>query len=127
MKNDDINRYCLAKTGAYEDHPFGEIPVCYKVCGKLFLQLYPILENNKISVSCEPMMADFYRTQFPGVVVPGYHCPNRLKPYMNTVYLNRNVDYSLIFKMIDHSYKRVVDKLTRAEKARLNENEEVSI
>lgn len=43
MKNNDISRYCLAKPDAYEDFPFGEIPVYYKVCGKLFLQLYPML------------------------------------------------------------------------------------
>jgi predicted DNA-binding protein (MmcQ/YjbR family) len=127
MTNDDISRYCLAKPGAYEDFPFGEIPVCYKVCGKLFLQLYPIVGNHKITVSCEPMLADFYRAQYPGVVVPGYHCPNRLKPYMNTVYLNMSVDDLLIFEMIDHSYKRVVNKLTRREKAKLSEIMEDSI
>lgn len=127
MKNDDISRYCLAKPGAYEDFPFGEIPVCYKVCGKLFLQLYPMLKNHKITISCEPMLANFYRAQYPGIVVPGYHCPDRLKPYMNTVYLNRDVDDYLIFKMIDHSYKRVADKLPRLEKARLSELKEDSI
>ncbi|MFA9380569.1 MAG: MmcQ/YjbR family DNA-binding protein [Acetanaerobacterium sp.] len=127
MKNSDISGYCLAKPGAYEDFPFGAIPVCYKVCGKLFLQLYPMLENHKITVSCEPMLADFYRTQYPGVVAPGYHCPNRIKPYMNTVFLNKVVCDSLIFEMIDHSYRRVVDKLTRLEKAGLSEMAEDSI
>ncbi len=120
MENDDISRYCLAKPGAYEDHPFGEIPVCYKVCGKLFLQLYPTKRNHKITVGCEPMLAGFYRMQYPGIVVPGYHCPDRIKPYMNTVYLNMDVDDSLVFKMIDHSYKRVADKLTSREKERLS-------
>lgn len=127
MKNNDISRYCLAKPGAYEDFPFGIVPVCYKVCGKLFLQLYPTEENHKITVSCEPILADFYRMQYPGIVVPGYHCPNRIKPYMNTVYLNMDVDDSLIFRMIDHSYKRVADKLTHCEKARLSEIMEDSI
>lgn len=127
MENNDISRYCLAKPGAYEDYPFGEIPVCYKVCGKLFLQLYPMERNHKITVSCEPMLADFYRMQYPGIVVHGYHCPNRLKPYMNTVYLNMDVDDLLIFKMIDHSYKRVVNKLTRPEKASLSEITEDNI
>lgn len=122
LNNDDIRHYCLAKTGAYEDFPFGEIPVCFKVCGKLFLQLYPQPENHKITVSCEPMLADFYRQQYPGVVVPGYHCPDRLKPYMNTVYLNRGLEDTLILEMIDHSYKTVVNKLPRREQAALTEN-----
>jgi predicted DNA-binding protein (MmcQ/YjbR family) len=121
MTNDHISRYCLAKLGAYEDFPFGIIPVCYKVRGKLFLQLYPTRENHKITVGCEPMLADLYRAQYPGIVVPGYHCPNRLKPYMKTVYLNRDIHDMMIFEMIDHSYKRVVNKLTRCERASLGE------
>lgn len=51
--------------------------------------------------------------------MPGYHCPGRLKPYMNTVYLNKDVNDTLIFRMIDHSYDRVVNKLTRREIAEL--------
>lgn len=116
MINKQITAYCLSKTGAYEDYPFGEIPICYKVCGKLFLQLYPMPDNNKITVSCELMLADFYRQQYPGVVVPGYHCPDRLKPHMNTVYLNKAVNDAMVFDMIDHSYDRVVNKLTHREK-----------
>jgi predicted DNA-binding protein (MmcQ/YjbR family) len=75
MVNKQITDYCLAKPGAYADFPFGEIPVCYKVCGRLFLQLYPVPDNNKITISCEPMPADFYRQLYPGVVMPGYHFP----------------------------------------------------
>ena len=119
MVNKQISDYCLSKPGAYEDFTFGEIPICYKVCGKLFLQLYPMPDNNKITISCEPMLADFYRQLYPGVVMPGYHCPDRLKPHMNTVYLNKDVNDTMIFKMIDHSYDRVVIKLTRREKAEL--------
>ena len=125
MVNEQITAYCLSKPGAYEDFPFGEIPICYKVCGKLFLQLYPVWGNNKITISCEPMMAGLYRQQYPGAVIPGYHCPGRLKPHMNTVYLNKDVNDEIIFKMIDHSYSRVVHKLTRREKAELHKLSEV--
>jgi len=127
MVNKQISDYCLSKPGAYKDFPFGEIPICYKVWGKLFLQLYPMADNNKITISCEPMQADFYRQQYPGVVMPGYHCPGRLKPHMNTVYLNKDVNDAMIFKMIDHSYDRVVNKLTRREKAELYKISEGSI
>ena len=121
MTNDDISRYCMAKPGAYEDFPFGPVPVCYKVCGGLFVQLYPIRINHKITVSCDPLLAQMYRVHYPDVVVPGYHCPDRLKPYMNTVYLNMGVDDSMILEMIDHSYEYVVNKLARSEKAKLCE------
>lgn len=119
MVNEQITAYCLSKIGAYEDYPFGEIPICYKVCGKLFLQLYPMPGNHKITVSCDSMMADFYRCQYAGAVVPGYHCPRGLKPYMNTVCLNGIVEDAVIYQMIDQSYKRVVGRLPHKEREQL--------
>ncbi len=119
MTNSEITRYCFNKPGAYEDFPFGEIPVCYKVRGRLFLQLYPHPENHKITLSCEPMLAELYRAQYPDTVVPGYHCPRQLKPYMNTVYLNRDVDDATVLQMIDHSYQRAISKLPRRDQAEL--------
>ncbi len=124
MTNFEISQYCLHKPGAYEDFPFGKIPVCYKVCGKLFLQLYPHPDNHKITVACEPMLAELYRAQYPGSVVPGYHCPRQLRPYMNTIYLNKDVDDTTVLQMIDHSYRRVAAKLTRREQAELLTPEE---
>ncbi len=124
MDNWQITDYCLSKPGAYEDFPFGDIPVCYKVCGRLFLQLYPAPDNHKITVSCEPMRADQYRLQYPGDVAPGYHCPDRLKPYMNTVYLDRGVEDGVILEMIDHSYERVAGKLPRRDREGLRERTE---
>lgn len=126
MLNEQITAYCLSKSGAYEDFPFGKIPVCYKVCGRLFLQLYPLPDNHKITVSCEPMLADFYRSQYPGVVTAGYHCPGRLKPYMNTVFLNQSVMDTVIFEMIDQSYDQVVQKLTRSQRMELDRMTEAS-
>jgi predicted DNA-binding protein (MmcQ/YjbR family) len=132
MTNEQVTAHCLKKPGAYEDFPFGEMPVCYKVCGRLFLQLYPLPGDHKITVSCEPMLADFYRRQFSSaeqlhsVVTAGYHCPDRLKPYMNTVFLNQSVSDAVIFEMIDHSYDRVVQKLTRSQRAELEKAEEAN-
>jgi len=119
MTNEEIARYCLQKPGAYEDFPFGLTPACYKVCGRIFLQLYPHPEGHRITVSCERGLAEMYRARFPGDVRPGYHCPDRLKPHMNTVCLNRSVEDALVFAMIDHSYARAVSKLTRAKRVSL--------
>ena len=52
-----IKAYCLSKRGAYEDHPFGEIPVCFKLNGKIFAQLYP----DMITLKCTVDAAEFYR------------------------------------------------------------------
>ena len=41
MRLEDIKAYSLKKWKAYEDHPFGDIPICYKLNGKVFAQIYP--------------------------------------------------------------------------------------
>ena len=35
MRLEDIKAYCLNKWKAYEDYPFGDIPICYKLNGKV--------------------------------------------------------------------------------------------
>lgn len=44
------------------------------------------------------------------LVVVGYHCPDRQKPYKNTVYLNLGIEDGLIYDMIDHSYEEAVKR-----------------
>lgn len=110
--------YCKSKPGAEETRPFGEIPLVFKVRGKIFAELYPDPVNCRISLKCEPMLADLYRVQFPGSVVRGYHCPRALWPYWNTVYIDK-VPHELIIKMIDHSYAEVVKKLPKRQKLSL--------
>ncbi len=110
MNYDQIMEYCMAKTGSYQDTPFGPFPICYKVGERIFLEWYP---EEKITLRCEPMLADYYRRTYPGLVIVGYHCPDRQKPYKNTVYLNKGLDDILIFDMIDHSYQEAVKRLRK--------------
>lgn len=105
--------HCLSKPGAYTDFPFGEIPVCVKVGGRLFAQVYPKEEGRKITLNCDVMSGEFFRSLYPGVVVRGYHCPPQLAPYFNTVYLNGTVPEAELKMMIDHSYETVFRKLPR--------------
>lgn len=107
-----IKDYCLKKYGAVETHPFGDIPICYKVAGKIFAELYPLKENYKITLKCEPGLADFYRQQYKDIVVRGYHCPPMQQPYNNTIYIEK-IDEDVLLNMIDHSYERVLSKLTQ--------------
>jgi predicted DNA-binding protein (MmcQ/YjbR family) len=107
MTFEEIKGYCLTKPGAYEDCPFGPFPICFKVYNRIFLEWYP---EEKITLRCEPMLADFYRQNFPGTVIAGYHCPDRQKPFKNTVYLNQTVTDQLIYDMLDHSYEEAVKR-----------------
>lgn len=115
----DIQSYCLTKTGAFEDCPFGPFPICYKVVKRIFLEWYPA--EDKITLRCEPMLADFYRQSYPELVRVGYHCPDRQKPYKNTVLLNHGIDERLIYDMIDHSYEEAVKRLSKKERMLLEQ------
>lgn len=45
MRLEDIKAYCLNKWKAYENYPFGDIPICYKLNGKVFAQIYSKQED----------------------------------------------------------------------------------
>lgn len=72
----------------YIDYPFGEDPVCIKVHGKIFAEIYQKVDNFKITLKCEPILANYWRNQYPGIVVRGYHCPPVQQPYRNTVWVD---------------------------------------
>lgn len=105
--------YCLRKHQAYADFPFGPEPVCIKVKGKIFAEIYSRPGNYKITLKCDPLLAQVYRLQFPGVVVRGYHCPPSQQPHRNTVWVEKMED-DLLVQMIDHSYEMVVKSLPKA-------------
>ena len=113
----EILNYCLEKPGAWLDHPFGPIPHCVKVGRRLFAQLYPRPKDYKLTLNCQRDRAELYRRLYPGVVVPGYHCPSFQQPYFNTVWLNGAVAGDDLRAMIDHSYEYVLHKHTRREQA----------
>lgn len=77
-------------------YPFGDIPICYKLEGKIFAQIYPNQEDFKITLKCTADAGQFYRQVYSGVVVRGYHCPPVQQPYWNTVYLEDFPDEELL-------------------------------
>lgn len=108
----EITEYCLSKKEAYVDYPFGDIPLCFRVRKKIFAELYPSLENYKITLKCDPVLADFYRQEYPEIVVRGYHCPPVQQPYRNTIWI-AGIDSELLYDMIDHSYAQVIQTLPK--------------
>ncbi len=124
MRLEEIKKYCLNKYKAYEDYPFGDIPICYKLNGKIFAQLYPIRDDYKITLKCTYDDGQFYRAVYPGRVVRGYHCPPVQQPYWNTVYLDDFPDNELIV-MIDKAYDAVLKSFSnRVQTEILQRNDE---
>ena len=60
MLAEDIKKYCLSKHKAYEDYPFGDVPICYKLNGKIFAQLYPYEYDYKITLKCTADAGQFF-------------------------------------------------------------------
>lgn len=108
MTAEEIKAYCLQKHKAYEDHPFGDFPICCKLNGKIFAQLYP----DKITLKCTAFSGEALRQAYPGVVVRGYHCPPVQQPYWNTIYLDKFPSEELPY-MIDHAYETVLSSFSR--------------
>lgn len=121
MLPEDIRAYCLSKPLAQETHPFGEIPICYKLNGKIFAQLYPREEDYKITLKCTADVGDFYRQVYPGRVVRGYYCPPVQQPYWNTIYLDDFPDEELCY-LIDLAYKTVLERFPKKVQRELLEN-----
>lgn len=104
-----ILKFCENKPGAYVDFPFGELPICYKVKGKIFAEIYPG-EELKITLAGGAGDMDFFRITFPEAVAGGYHCPASLQPYWSTV-CAKKIPENNLFEMIEISYNRAVSKL----------------
>lgn len=103
MTIEEIKQYCKGKPEVTEEFPFGEVPICYKLNGKIFAQIYPYAHDYKITLKCTAEVGQFYRTVYSGKVVRGYHCPPIQQPYWNTVYLEDFPEDELL-NMIDLAY-----------------------
>lgn len=126
MRLEDIKAYCLNKWKACEEYPFGPIPICYKLNGKIFAQIYPTQDDFKITLKCTAEAGQFYRQVYPGVVVRGYHCPPVQQPYWNTIYMEYFPDKEL-FNMIDHGYDTVLYSFSKKVRRQILTADEIEI
>src|SRR5438132_4895404 len=105
----EFREYCLAKPKATEGTPFGETVLVFKVAGKMFalmsLDEVPATANLK----CNPDLALELRDRYEQVRA-GYHMN---KKHWNTVEIEGGIPEIELRKMIDHSYKLVIEKLPR--------------
>lgn len=106
-----IRNYCLQKPGSSEDLPFDEDTLVIRAASKIFI-LLPLDTPDRINLKCDPELAIELREKY-SAVQPGYHMN---KKHWNTVFINEDVNKKELFKMIDHSYDLVYDKLTKKEK-----------
>ena len=108
MSPDDLRRACLDRPGAAEDFPFGPQTSAFKVAGKMFALSALGSPPLRVSLKCEPELAEQLRAGHPEIT-PGYHLNKR---HWNTVEVDGLAD-AMVVDMIEDSYDLVVAVLPR--------------
>lgn len=115
MKPAALRRACLAREGATEEFPFGPQTSVFKVEGKMFALSALRSRPLKVSLKCEPELADALRDSY-AEIQPGYHLNKR---HWNTVTLDGSLSDEMVRGMIEDSYDLVVAGLPQAARERL--------
>src|ERR1700761_8116840 len=110
-----IREYCLAKPAVEETFPFGETTLVFKVKGKMFLLTGLDAPELSFNVKCDPEQAIEWREQYPAVQ-PGYHMNKKL---WNTVTVDGSIPNKILLRMIDDSFRLVVQSLPKKEQTGL--------
>ena len=110
-----LRKCCLSFSGAEETFPFGTQTSVFKVAGKMFALSALGSESLRVSVKCEPALAEALREAHPAVTA-GYHLNKR---HWNTVELDGSLEDATIHDMIEDSYDLVVSGLPRAKRLAL--------
>jgi predicted DNA-binding protein (MmcQ/YjbR family) len=98
---------CLGFPGSEETFPFGPETSVFKVAGKMFAISRLTETPVRVSLKCEPALAEQLRAAH-AAVLPGYHL-NKL--HWNTVILDGSIPEQTVTDMMEDSYDLVVSRL----------------
>jgi predicted DNA-binding protein (MmcQ/YjbR family) len=107
-----LREYCLSLPGSVETFPFGPETSVFKVAGKMFALSQLARRPLRVSLKCEPGLAEHLR-EAHAAVLPGYHLNKR---HWNTVIIDGSLPEQMVKDMIEDSYDLVVSKVGRAER-----------
>jgi len=116
MGPDELRDHCLSFSGAEETFPFGAEVSVFKVAGKMFALSALEAESLRVSLKCEPALAESLRVAH-AEVLPGYHLNKR---HWNTVIADGALPDGILRDMIEDSYDLVVSRLPRAKRLALD-------
>jgi predicted DNA-binding protein (MmcQ/YjbR family) len=103
----ELRDHCLSFTGAEETFPFGRATSVFKVASKMFALSQLGADSLRISLKCEPELAEALRSAH-AAVLPGYHLNKR---HWNTVIIDGSLSEQMIKDLIEDSYDLVVSQL----------------
>ena len=106
---DELRRRCLDMPGTTEEFPFRPDLSVFKVSGKVFA-LAPLKDRPlRVSLKCEPALAEQLRDTYPAIRA-GYHLNKR---HWNTVDIDGSLPDRLVLDLVEDSYDLVVAGLTK--------------
>jgi predicted DNA-binding protein (MmcQ/YjbR family) len=116
MNAADLRDTCLSLLGTDEEFPFGPDTSAFKVAGKIFALSRLSEQPLRISLKCDPSLAEELRRAH-AAVIPGYHLNKR---HWNTVIIDGSLSDEIISDMIEDSYDLIVSKLPQRRQHALN-------
>jgi len=115
MNPAELRDLCLSFPGAEETFPFGPRTSVFKVAGKMFALSQLGADSLRVSLKCEPHLAEALR-ETHAAVLPGYHLNKR---HWNTVVIDGSLPAHMIKDMVEDSYDLVVSGLPESSRRAL--------
>jgi predicted DNA-binding protein (MmcQ/YjbR family) len=115
MSPAELRDHCLSFGGAEETFPFGPKTSVFKVAGKMFALSQLGAKSLRVSLKCEPQLAEALRKAH-AAVLPGYHLNKR---HWNTVIIDGSLPEQMIRDLIEDSYDLVVSQLPASRRREL--------
>lgn len=109
MTHKEFEAYLLTFPNTWLDYPFGEGTSVYKVGdkgtgeGKLFAIIADGSKPLRVSLKCDPMLAETLRERYE-TVLPGYHLN---KKHWNTILCSGQLSADELQDLARHSYQLV--------------------
>lgn len=103
---EDIESMVLEMPSAIKDYPFDKDTAVYKIDsteGKMFAIIYEKSMPVRISLKCDPQLAELLREKYESVL-PGYHLNKR---HWNTIICSGQLETDELKDLIRHSYELV--------------------
>jgi predicted DNA-binding protein (MmcQ/YjbR family) len=110
MRAAALRDHCMSFAGSEEAFPFGPETSVFKVAGRMFALSRLAERPLKVSLKCEPLLAEQLRAAHRSVL-PGYHLNKR---HWNTVIIDGSLSANVVKDMIEDSYDLVVSRLPAA-------------
>ena len=118
MDYNSLEKYLLSKKGSVKEFPFDKTTAVFKVMNKMFALISTEVDPLRMNLKCEPSDVEILRSMFKSVI-PGFHMN---KKHWNSVIMDGTVPKDDLTRMIDDSYKLVVQGLKKTDKLKLDES-----